>query len=53
MLGRYVFQLLTGLEANRFINNIKDRVTLNVHDIDNDVVIKINVILDGETESLE
>ena len=45
MLSADILQLFTCLKLGAFINNIKYRLTVNIYNINNNIVIKINVIL--------
>jgi hypothetical protein len=45
MLGTDVLQPPTGLEAGTFVDNVQQRGSANVHNVDDNIIIEIDVVL--------
>jgi hypothetical protein len=45
MLNTNVLQLFTSLKTDTFVNNIQQRGSANVYNINDNIIIKINVVL--------
>jgi hypothetical protein len=53
MLSTDVLQLLTCLEAGTFVNDVQQRGSANIHNVNNDIIIEIDVVFQSETESFK
>lgn len=42
---------MSGLEIGGFVNDVKYRTTKKLHDVNNDMIVKVNIMLQGERES--
>ena len=45
MLGADILQLFTYLKSGAFINSIKYGLTINIYNINNNIAVKINIVL--------
>ncbi len=53
MLSTNILQLPTCLKTGTFVNNIQQRGSANIYNINNNIVIKIKIIFKGKTESFK
>ena len=51
MLRRDIVEPSTGLVSGAFVNDMEDWFSVDVEDIDDNGVVKVNVVLQGKTES--